>query len=324
MKHRSDSRPSARLWLPLLLLGAVALLWLVPAVVVALALPEGSVATAASEGAVATAAADPSRAARSASPGTGAADADADAPLPEEDAQPGDLAGAPTPALPSEAAEGGSEASNGTIDGRPKKRLGEVMAGDTVLRVGDVGLPVRFVQQRLNTAGIDVPESGDYDTATAEGVARLQEKFGLNRSSRVNRYTLSTLLQVTARGPALPAECMTGTVVCVDKSQRIVRLVIDGEVVQTLDARFGEFGRATDEGTFTVYDKIADDYSTEFGAPMRYSLYFSGGQAVHYSETFARDGYTGASKGCVNTRDLDATAALFEDVPVGASVHVYR
>ena len=220
-------------------------------------------------------------------------------------------------ALPEEAAAAETSES--------AKRLGDVLAGSTVLRVGDQGLPVKFVAQRLNMAGIAVAEHETYDTALAAAVLRLQEKFGLTESGRVNKNTLETLLRITERGPALPEQCRApGTVLCIDKTQKVVRLVVDGTTETTLDARFGSFGTATDEGSFTVYDKRADDWSTAFGVPMQYSMYFSGGQAVHYSQHFADDGYTGASHGCVNTRDLEATAAMFDRVAEGTPVYVYQ
>ena len=77
-------------------------------------------------------------------------------------------------------------------------------------------------------------------------------------------------------------------------------------------------------GLEQFYDKRADDWSEEFGVPMQYSLYFSGGQAIHYSDFFAEEGYTGASRGCVNTRDLDATATMFDLVDEGTAVFVYQ
>ncbi len=206
----------------------------------------------------------------------------------------------------------------------PKKKLGQVLAGDTVLREGDAGLAIHFLQQRLLAAGIAVAETDTYDAATAAGVSHLQEKFALTGTGRVNRYTLQKLLEITDRGPSLPTECMTGTVICIDKTARVLRLVRDGAVEQTLDARFGTFGASTREGLFTLYDKKEDDFSQLFGVPMRYSMYFDGGQAVHYSATFARDGYQGNSAGCVNTRDLEATQALFSAVATGDAVYIYR
>ena len=40
-----------------------------------------------------------------------------------------------------------------------------------------------------------------------------------------------------------------------------------------------------------------------YGSAMPYAMFFSGGQAVHYSSDFAARGYAGASHGCVNVRD---------------------
>ncbi len=47
---------------------------------------------------------------------------------------------------------------------------------------------------------------------------------------------------------------------------------------------------------------------------MPFAMFFSGGQAVHYSSDFAANGYYGASHGCVNVRDYDGVAWLFDQV----------
>jgi lipoprotein-anchoring transpeptidase ErfK/SrfK len=53
-------------------------------------------------------------------------------------------------------------------------------------------------------------------------------------------------------------------------------------------------------------------------------MFFSGGQAVHYSSDFAARGYNGASHGCVNVRDYNGIKWLFGQVKVGDKVIVYR
>lgn len=333
MWRQADEARGARgvlliIGVPLLFAALVALVWLVPAAVVSMSAPvsaaesqeeDSSWVTGDRLGKPAPGSPDPTQ---TPAAGTGVVEPTQAPDDPTEAAAEGaDEPGTP-PGDPADPAQLPSEA--GVDDQGVSKTLGEVMDGSTVLRAGDSGLPVRFVQQRLNTAGIALPESATYDDATAAAVTSLQEKFALTQTGRVNRYTLDTLLRITERGPALPAECTSGTVVCVDKTQKLVRLVRDGAVVMALDARFGALGAATKEGLFEVYDKRADDFSTDFGVPMKYSLYFAGGQAVHYSEVFAAEGYTGGSAGCVNTRDLQATRAMFEQVPKGAKVFVYR
>ena len=117
---------------------------------------------------------------------------------------------------------------------------------------------------------------------------------------------------------------MTGRAICVDKSQSVLRWVVDGQVQLTLDARFGSADLPTREGQFTVTRKVRDEVSRTYdNAPMPFSLYFYGGQAVHYSPGFAAQGYNGYSHGCVNTRDWNGMSALFNAAQVGDKVVVY-
>jgi lipoprotein-anchoring transpeptidase ErfK/SrfK len=45
---------------------------------------------------------------------------------------------------------------------------------------------------------------------------------------------------------------------------------------------------------------------------------------VHYSPGFHRDGYNGASLGCVNVRVYKDARAIYRSSPVGTKVFVYR
>ena len=78
------------------------------------------------------------------------------------------------------------------------------------------------------------------------------------------------------------------------------------------------------EGEFSVYLKDVDHVSHLYGSSMPYAMFFSRGQAVHYSSDFAARGYAGASHGCVNVRDEAAVAWLYGQVQVGDAVVVYR
>ena len=123
-------------------------------------------------------------------------------------------------------------------------------------------------------------------------------------------------------GPPDP-RCLTGRVLCIDKSSRTLRFVVDGQVRQTLDVRFGAEWTPTREGVFSVYTKDRDHVSRLYGSAMPYAMFFSQGQAVHYSSDFAARGYAGASHGCVNVRDEAGVAWLFDHVRVGDTVVVY-
>ena len=63
--------------------------------------------------------------------------------------------------------------------------------------------------------------------------------------------------------------------------------------------------------------------SSLYDTSMPFAMFFSGGQAVHYSPDFAAVGYNGASHGCVNIRDYDGVAWLYDQVQIGDKVVVY-
>jgi lipoprotein-anchoring transpeptidase ErfK/SrfK len=122
---------------------------------------------------------------------------------------------------------------------------------------------------------------------------------------------------------SLDARCLTGRVLCIDKTDRALRWVVNGRIIMEMDARFGAAATPTREGQFSVFWKDRDHVSSIFESQMPDSMFFSGGQAVHYSADFAAVGYAGASHGCVNIRDRDGLDWLFDQVNVGDKVVVY-
>lgn len=116
---------------------------------------------------------------------------------------------------------------------------------------------------------------------------------------------------------------MKGRVLCVSKTSRTLRWMIDGRTVSEMDVRFGSQYTPTREGVFSVSFKSRHHVSTIYHTSMPYAMFFSGGQAVHYSSDFAARGYYGASHGCVNVRDEGKVAALFAQVRTGDKVVVY-
>ena len=87
--------------------------------------------------------------------------------------------------------------------------------------------------------------------------------------------------------------------------------------------RFGSSYTPTREGLFHVGWKSRDHVSKLYDSPMPFAMFFSGGQAVHYSSDFAARGYAGASHGCVNVRDLAGMQWLFDQVALGDKVVIY-
>ncbi len=210
--------------------------------------------------------------------------------------------------------------------------------GPAILRSGDEGDQVRDAQARLKQiAWIFGDVTGTYDDGTVDAVKGFQAKRGVPVTGEIDRRTLDRLHAMTVtpsheelfniepKPGELDARCRTGRVLCIDKSSRTLRWVVDGKVQLTLDARFGSTinDTPTREGLFHVYLMDADHVSKLYGSAMPYSMFFSGGQAVHYSSDFATVGYYGASHGCVNIRDYDGIQWLFSQVRVGDAVVVY-
>jgi len=208
--------------------------------------------------------------------------------------------------------------------------------GPALLAVGSDGDEVRSLQARLKQiAWLTGDVTGTYDAATVDAVKGFQAKREIPVTGEVDQRTMDRLTAMTyppthdemyniePKPGALAARCKTGRVLCIDKTSQTLRWVVDGQVLKTVDVRFGAADTPTREGQFSVYLKDVDHVSRMFGSEMPYSMFFSGGQAVHYSSDFAAVGYAGASHGCVNVRDYDGVAWLYDQVRVGDKVIVY-
>ncbi|MFD3382155.1 MULTISPECIES: L,D-transpeptidase family protein [unclassified Streptomyces] len=220
---------------------------------------------------------------------------------------------------------------------KPKPAAPPAPAPRTLWSKGDRGRDVRELQARLRQVSwLFEGPTGAYEGSTATAVKGFQGKRGLPKTGRTDTVTWQRLLNMTrepgkwelyASGgqPAATPDprCMTGRVLCVSKTSRTLRWMIDGRTVSTMDVRFGSQYTPTREGVFNVYFKSRHHVSTIYDSPMPYAMFFSGGQAVHYSSDFAATGYYGASHGCVNVRDEGKIAALFSQVRNGDKVVVY-
>jgi hypothetical protein len=216
-----------------------------------------------------------------------------------------------------------------------RQPMHQMEPGRALLSRGDTGMRVRDLQARLAQlywyAGRG---TGTYDATTVEAVRGFQDKRQIPVTGMVDQRTLDRLRGMTTEpsrdamglhnvpGP-LDARCRTGRVICIDKTSQTLRWVVDGTVLRTADVRFGASYTPTREGVFSVYLKSRDHVSQLYDSAMPFAMFFSGGQAVHYSSDFAARGYAGASHGCVNVRDYDAVAWLYDQVQVGDEVVVY-
>jgi len=209
-----------------------------------------------------------------------------------------------------------------------------------LLEPGDHGTKVRALQARLRQIGWYAGKVTDtYGKKTTTAVTGFQAKRGLPALGTVDRPTLKRLKAMTHRPTKaelsnkisdgtwttapLDRRCLTGHVLCIDKTSRTIRWVVDGEVRKTMAVRFGAAYTPTREGVFHVGWKSRDHVSKLYDSSMPFAMFFSGGQAVHYSSDFAARGYSGASHGCVNVRDYAGIKWLFDQVNVGDKVVIY-
>lgn len=213
--------------------------------------------------------------------------------------------------------------------------------GPALMKSGTTGDKVKDLQARLKQLGWWTGDvNPNYGPQTVDAVKGFQDKRQIPVTGEVDQRTLDTLNGMT-RAPTsdelgnvkptavpvsadgLDPRCLTGRVICVSKASRTLTWVVDGAPQMKLAVRFGSQFTPTREGVFSVFQKNRDWTSTLYGSKMPYSMFFSGGQAVHYSSDFAARGYAGASHGCVNVRDLGGISSLFSQVNLGDKVVVY-
>ncbi len=201
--------------------------------------------------------------------------------------------------------------------------LAELYAGKAKIRPGMVGPAVETIQKQLNGVGKASPVNGVYDKATEKAYKSWQSKFGYWPTGNITASQGLFLKSLHGTGK-LPKVCRQGRIICVDKSQLTLRVMDDGKQLLVIDVRFGSSETPTRDGKFAVYAKTRYLVSDLSGTPMPYSLFFSGGQAVHYSPGFHRDGYNGSSLGCVNVGSKKDAKWIFKNNPVGTPVLIYR
>ncbi|MEV2249654.1 L,D-transpeptidase family protein [Streptomyces sp. NPDC050147] len=233
----------------------------------------------------------------------------------------------------------------GKPEGKPERTTSKPIpkpipkpAPKTLLAPGQRGGQVRELQARLRQiAWFFENPSATYGSVTTAAVKGFQGKRGLPRTGTTDTVTWQKLVGMTREptkyelysGGGIPASkpdkrCLTGRVLCISKASRTLTWMIDGKAVSTMDVRFGSQYTPTRDGAFTVFWKSRHHVSTLYDTAMPYAMFFSGGQAVHYSSDFAATGYNGASHGCVNVRDEKKIASLFAQVKKGDKVVVYK
>ncbi len=182
-------------------------------------------------------------------------------------------------------------------------------------------------QRRWSNTPVTTTNSNGSYTITSNYHSNVSERQTWRVAAEYPDGQISYTSNVTTRriSTRLDARCLNGRVLCVSKSDRRLYWVIDGKIITSMDARFGRRGMETREGTFRVYWKSRHHVSSIYHTSMPLAMFFSRGQAIHYSPDFARHGYNSpGSHGCINIRDRTKLTWLFNRVRTGDKVVVYR
>jgi Putative peptidoglycan binding domain/L,D-transpeptidase catalytic domain len=197
---------------------------------------------------------------------------------------------------------------------------------------GQTSSGVRALQLRLLKAKMLAPgyATGYFGPLTEAAVKKFQRTYKLPVTGKVDKATWNLLvgktgtMKITTPTVKLDKRCkFSGQALCVDKTKRKLYYVKNSKIIKTLDARFGCAATPTRNGLFHVYSKRRHWVSTIYHTPMPFSMFFSGGQAVHYSADFHNRGYLGCSHGCVNIRNYSGLEWIFDRIHVGDRVVVY-
>lgn len=198
-------------------------------------------------------------------------------------------------------------------------------------QLGQENTRVTNIQLRLAAGGFikRAAVTGYYGTVTEKAVRSFRKSVGLapTHGKKVIRETWNALVKATGRvrlPTGIDDRCLTGhRVLCIDKTERKLYYLNHDKVIKTLDARFGCSSTPTRNGVWTIFRKVKNDWSREYGSAMPDSMYFSGGEAVHYSSDFAARGYLGCSHGCVNIRNRQTLDWIYARIHVGDRAVIY-
>jgi lipoprotein-anchoring transpeptidase ErfK/SrfK len=170
------------------------------------------------------------------------------------------------------------------------------------------------------------PVDGKQSTADCIAIRTLQRQLGIDPpDGRATAKTYGLLLVREARrNPNAAGKCPIRygySVTCVDLPRQLLWVQVGRKVTfAPVPIRSGIRGLETRTGWYRIYWRHKNHFSTLYNnAPMPYSQFFSGGQALHgtYGDLFEA-----GSGGCVNLYVEDA-ARLWKKLGVGSRVYVW-
>ncbi|PKV87314.1 L,D-transpeptidase family protein [Streptomyces sp. TLI_146] len=179
--------------------------------------------------------------------------------------------------------------------------------------------------QRQVERWLKLPADGKQSAADCAAIRRFQTDHGIRPNSGfAGPATWGTMRLLAARAnPNAAGHCPVRRtrIACVDLDRQIMWVQKQTKVTfGPVAIRSGRPGFATRTGTYPVYWRHKNHWSTIYNAPMPYAQFFSGGQAFHaiYDNIYSTVG----SRGCVNLTYSDAKR-LWGALAKGDPVHIW-
>ncbi|MFJ2739034.1 L,D-transpeptidase [Streptomyces sp. NPDC087440] len=166
---------------------------------------------------------------------------------------------------------------------------------------------------------------GKQSAADCVAIRKLQQQLNIDPADGTATVQTHGLLLVreARKNPNAAGQCpvRSYSVTCVDLRRQLLWVQVGRKVTfAPVPIRSGIRGLETRVGWHRVYWRHKDHFSTIYdGAPMPYSQFFSGGQALHgtYGDLFEA-----GSGGCVNLYVEDAER-LWKKLGVGSQIYVW-
>ncbi|MFI6642756.1 L,D-transpeptidase [Streptomyces sp. NPDC050504] len=172
---------------------------------------------------------------------------------------------------------------------------------------------------------LKLPQDGRMSTEDCLAVKKLQKRIGVtpvDGAADLRTYRMLLVFEVR-KDPNAAKKCPVRSyrVTCVDLTRQILWVQKNQKVVfAPVPVRSGRPGLETRTGWQRVYQKNKTFFSTIYNnAPMPYSQFFNGGQALHGTY---KDLFKSGSGGCVNMYVKDAKR-LFELLEIGDRLYIY-
>ncbi|MFI0977388.1 L,D-transpeptidase [Streptomyces sp. NPDC021093] len=172
---------------------------------------------------------------------------------------------------------------------------------------------------------LKLPEDGRMSSDDCVALKKLQTRLKItpvNGAADIKTYRL-LLIDEVKKNPNANKRCPAPNyrLTCIDLSRQILWVQKGKKVMfSPIPIRTGRKGLETRTGWQRIYRKNRTFFSTIYdGAPMPYSQFFNGGQALHGTY---HDLFSSGSGGCINMYLKDAER-LYKYLKVGARLYIF-